>query len=85
MQVTSRPYADSGAVELTSGSFERGGPSLTSYARPGKLFTANATLIARDVGALTDAKLGEFVEAVVGLPRGWEAVWDEQESASRPP
>lgn len=43
-QITSNPYADSQAVELDSGDFALGGLSRTSYARPGKLFTANENL-----------------------------------------
>ena len=69
-QVTSKPYADPDAVELTGASFARGGLSLTSYARPGKLFTANEALIAQEVGALTDAALDELVAAVFKLLEG---------------
>ncbi len=69
-QVTSKPYADPGAVELTGASSARGGLNLTSYARPGKLFTANDALIVREVGALTDAALAELVAAVVKLLEG---------------
>ena len=69
-QVTSKPYADPDAVELTRASFARGGLSLTSYARPGKLFTANGALIVREVGALTDAALKDLVAAVVRLLEG---------------
>ena len=69
-QVTSKTYADPGAVELTGTSFVRGGLNLTSYARPGKLFTANDSLIVREVGALTDAALDELVAAVVRLLKG---------------
>ena len=69
-QVTSKPYADPDAVELTEASFGRGGLNLTSYARPGKLFTANDALIAAEVGALADAALGDLVAAVVKLLRG---------------
>ena len=66
-QVTSKPYADRGAVELTEASFARGGLDLTSYARPGKLFTANDALIVREVGTLTDATLNALVTAVTTL------------------
>ncbi len=69
-QVTSKPYADPNAVELTEASFTRGGLNLTSYARPGKLFTANDALIAREVGEITDATLDELVAAVVELLGG---------------
>ena len=70
VQVTSRSYADPSAVMLTSASFAKGGLNLTSYARPGKLFTANDALIVREVGALTDAALETLVEAVVTLLNG---------------
>ena len=43
--MTSKTYADPDAVELTGTSFVRGGLNLTSYARPGKLFTANDSLV----------------------------------------
>ena len=41
VQITSNPYADDRAVELTDASFASGSLDRTSYARPGKLFTAN--------------------------------------------
>lgn len=69
-QVTSQPYADPRAVELTGASFARGGLNRTSFARPGKLFTANDALIAREVGVLTVAALGALVREVVGLLEG---------------
>jgi mRNA interferase MazF len=43
-QVTSNPYADPNAVELTEESFREGSLKRVSYARPGKRFTANADL-----------------------------------------
>lgn len=70
VQVTSRSYADDRAVELVESSFANGGLDRTSYARPGKLFTANDALIVREVGALTSEALGELVEAVIALLRG---------------
>lgn len=69
-QVTSKPYADPEAVELSGPSFARGGLDLASYARPGKLFTANDALIVREVGALTSAALDEVVASVVRLLTG---------------
>lgn len=70
VQVTSKPYSDERAVELTGTSFASGGLDRTSYARPGKLFTANDTLIVREVGALTPDALDELVMAVIALLRG---------------
>ena len=46
-QVTSNPYADPNAVELTDEEFAEGGLKRVSYARPGKLFTANLLLFER--------------------------------------
>ncbi len=68
-QVTSKPYADGSAVELTATSFERGGLDRTSYARPGKLFTANESLIVRSVGELSADAVEALVAAVIRLLR----------------
>ena len=43
-QVTSRPYSDSRAIEITDAGFAAGGLRVTSYARPCKLFTASPGL-----------------------------------------
>lgn len=51
-QVTSNPYADPNAVELTEESFSEGSLERVSYARPGKLFTANLQLFEGMVGVL---------------------------------
>ena len=52
-QVTSKPYGDSTAVVLDSTAFASGSLQLTSYARPGKLFTASSDLMTGHVGVLT--------------------------------
>lgn len=49
-QVTSNAYADPVALELGPSDFARGSLNATSYARPGKLFTADKGLIVRQVG-----------------------------------
>lgn len=46
-QVTSNAYADPLAVRLTPASFASGSLQRTSYVRPGKLFTAHASLSGR--------------------------------------
>ena len=66
-QITSKPYADSRAVELLDTAFAQGGLQLASYARPGKLFTAHASLIRSVVGELNDAAHQRVVDAVVAL------------------
>lgn len=68
-QVTSSPYADPDAVELTDSSFETGSLKRTSYARPGKLFTANIELFERVVGELKEEVRSDIVEGVVELLR----------------
>jgi len=44
-QVTSNSYSDSRAITLLAESFRQGGLQRVSYARPGKLFTANRELM----------------------------------------
>jgi mRNA interferase MazF len=66
-QVTSRPYADAGAIPLRNGDFAAGSLDLMSYARPGKLFTANESLIAAEVGSLTNESFRQIIEAVIGI------------------
>jgi mRNA interferase MazF len=43
-QVTSKPYGDSRAIKLEDAAFATGSLRVTSFARPGKLFTANRDL-----------------------------------------
>ena len=69
-QVTSNPYGDPLATELTEAAFSRGSLHLTSYARPGKLFTASDHLIHREVGMLKSPALEAIVETTIRLLRG---------------
>src|SRR5580693_4545788 len=55
-QITSKSYGDPAAVQLDLSDFAHGSLRLTSYARPGKLFTAHAGLVAGSVGNLVPAK-----------------------------
>jgi len=66
-QVTSKPYADPNAVELTNDDFATGSLKLTSYARPGKLFTASESLMMSQVGELQPDSLKKIIDAVVAL------------------
>jgi mRNA interferase MazF len=68
-QITSNPYGDVHAVELKAADFAAGGLMVASFARPGKLFTANASLIARKVGALTNSATTQLLDAVVEVLR----------------
>lgn len=66
-QITSRAYADKNAIELTDSDFDTGSLRATSYARPGKLFTAHESLIVGRVGILTRASRMRVVERVIAL------------------
>ena len=66
-QVTSKPYGDTRAIRLEDTSFSAGSLRVLSYARPGKLFTANQDLIVSEVASLTSQSLKQVVDAVVDL------------------
>ena len=66
-QITSKPYADQRAVRLDEGDFASGGLELTSYLRPGKLFTANEALMIETVGQLRPDNMRTILIAVAGL------------------
>lgn len=51
-QITSNPYSDPNAVLLEESSFTNGSQLRKSYARPGKLFTANQGIFVRVAGHL---------------------------------
>lgn len=69
MQITSNAYADPRAVEIAESDFASGSLMRTSYARPGKLFSANTSLMQRIAGELTQPKLSAVVEAVITILR----------------
>ncbi len=66
-QITSNAYADPDAVTLENEDFSQGSLQKTSYARPGKIFTANESLIASQVGQLENESLRKVSEAVIAL------------------
>ena len=68
-QITSSPYGDSRAFELADSSFASGSLRVTSYARPGKLFTANRDLMVTQVGGLRGESFKQVVDAVIGILR----------------
>jgi mRNA interferase MazF len=69
-QITSNPYSDSRAIELTNNEFASGSLHVVSYARPAKLFTAHHKLLVAQVGILSDDTLKKIVEAIVKILRG---------------
>jgi mRNA interferase MazF len=68
-QVTSKPYGDIRAIKLEDAVFATGSLRVLSYARPGKLFTANRDLIVSEVATLKSQSLKQVVDAVVDLLR----------------
>ena len=69
-QVTSNPYGDPRAVHLTAASFSSGALRAESYARPGKLFTANQELMVAQVAILNPDARDQVADAIVRLLRG---------------
>ena len=62
-------YSDTRAVTPDEEDFTKGSLRVTSYARPGKLFTANRDLIASEMAVLKPESLQRLVDAVVDLLR----------------
>jgi hypothetical protein len=50
-------------------SFDEGLLRVTSFARPGKLFTANQELMIAKAGTLKIGPLEQIVEAIMSIPR----------------
>ena len=69
-QVTSKPYGDAQAIKLEDTSFAEGSLRVTSYARPGKLFTTSRGLVVAQVGRLKPQPFRQIIESVVTLVRG---------------
>lgn len=68
-QITSNAYSDGKAICLVTEDFISGNLQRISYARPGKLFTANESLFSSRVGQLQDTKLRNVQNAVVDIIR----------------
>lgn len=66
-QITSNPYGDAMAVCLADTDFREGSLFRESFARPGKLFTANESLMLGSVGVLSAEKQREIVEAITHI------------------
>lgn len=66
-QITSKSYADPRALQIDGTDFALGSLRLTSYARPGKLFTAHSSLVAGQVGELNFRKFSEIRDAITRL------------------
>ncbi len=63
-QITSKTYEDRNAVQIDSNDFQTGSLPLTSYARPGRLLTADPALVVKSLGQLTKNKRKDVVAAI---------------------
>ena len=63
-QITSKPYGDTRAIKLEPSDVLHGSLRLVSFARPGKLFTAHASVFAGHIGDLQAAKFAAVRDAV---------------------
>ena len=68
-QITGNPYSDPNSIELTDHSFQRGTLQRISYVRPGKLFTANFTLMKIEAGSLHQKVLDVIIDRIVTILR----------------
>jgi len=66
-QLTSNAYSDILAIRVEDEDFANGALSRTSYARPGKIFTANETLMVAEVGVLKSEVFRRVSNAVIRL------------------
>lgn len=64
-QITSKPYSSKKAIKLSQTEFAEGSLPITSYIRPDKLFTAEASIIEKLAGKLNKKKR----QVVVGVIR----------------
>lgn len=66
-QITSKPYGDARAVQITDADFVVGGLRVVSYARPAKLFTAHEILFSAEAGKLKAEAFARVRQAVHAL------------------
>jgi len=68
-QITSRHYSNKLAIQISDTNFERGSLERQSYVRPDKLFTANQSIIDREVGILTWSTWQSIIVAIGSVLR----------------
>lgn len=64
-QITSSPYGDRRAIELADRDFAHGSLRVASFVRPGKLFTANTSLVVYRAGLLKAERFTHIVDVVI--------------------
>ncbi|MFH0936797.1 MAG: type II toxin-antitoxin system PemK/MazF family toxin [Candidatus Daviesbacteria bacterium] len=63
-QITSKSYTSKMAIRVESKDFAKGNLPITSFVRPDKLFTADATIIKDVVGQLTPTIKKQILKSV---------------------
>jgi mRNA interferase MazF len=66
-QITSNPYSDPAAIQLDNSDFQSGSLQRTSYIRPGRLFTANSSLMQYRAGLLKSTPFNQTIYAVISM------------------
>lgn len=64
-QVTSNPYSDPNAIQITDADLKKGTLSTVSFARPLKLFTAEESLIVKRVAVLKEESFQKILAATI--------------------
>jgi mRNA interferase MazF len=64
-QITSNPYGDPVAIQLTKADLKQGLLNAVSYVRPVKLFTANESLMVKRVAVLKDDSFKAILTATI--------------------
>jgi mRNA interferase MazF len=68
-QITSNPYGDPNALVIKEENFAEGSLRITSFARPGKLFTASSGLMLSEVGMLREDMTEQIINTIIELLR----------------
>ena len=69
-QITSKAYSDPLAIEISGTDFESGSLNRTSYIRPGKIFTANTSIVSDNIGELNSRAFESVRQAVTKIVNG---------------
>lgn len=71
-QITSKSYTSKIAINIKSEDFSKGNLPVTSFVRPDKLFTADATIIKDAVGELSPTIRNKILKSVRELFKTYE-------------
>ena len=63
-QITSKSYGDPYSILLESGDFVKGSLLQTSFIRPNKIFTADSSIVNKNIGHISPEKIDEVVAAI---------------------